>query len=617
MTGPEQAAHADEREREVGQAALEVLTKQFKNKFDFIRELVQNALDAGTPTVEVWVDFIHTEGDRGVCQIHVDDFGEGMNEHIIDNQLTRLFSSTKEDDLTKIGKFGIGFVSVFSIEPEGVMIHTSRGGENWEVFFHNDGTFEKSTMDHPVDGTKITVFKSMTRREFEKSAESVFETVKFWCRHAEKRIYFRDYSKQKHAGAAVEHPFAGRFLRGGDEGGRVLVNEPLRVEGFCEVHAAEEGTEVAMAFSGKPTYGFYNKGLTLCESSATEVVAGYEKFFSLVIFKIKSHYLEHTLTRDTILRDGNYLKAVKILIERARSDLVMALLQGIEARAGRKDLAGEGLAWYLEALSWLYLLPRELDPTFTLRGKIVDVKDNVGRAILFSFGRPKEKSIDADEMKLFRQCHGKSVTMSQLEAAVKRNRGILWRSSGETLLAQKLKEDGIAVFLLPWWGQDLSFFDKHIKTLGNEQKEFDWPPVALVDDYFWVVSRIGADALDPRERRLMDEIGRQLAELGFPMKALWAADFHQYQPVEKGMAWFVKHGSDLGCCLKHYVRGRDWDLVIHRADPIFRALVDLYDSDRELALMMAIQTVLAETRTGRDKLPHAVHRIFSGRKPKP
>jgi len=617
MTGPGSTAHMDEREREVGQAALEVLTKQFKNRFDFIRELVQNALDAGTPMVEVWVDFIPTESDRGVCQIHVDDFGEGMNENIIDNQLTRLFSSTKEDDLTKIGKFGIGFVSVFSIEPEGVMIHTSRGGENWEVFFLGDGTFEKSTMDHPVDGTKVTVFKSMTRREFEKSAESIFETVRFWCRHADKKIYFRDCSKQKDAGAAVEHPFAGRFLRGGDEGGRVLVNEPLGVEGFCEIHAVEDGTEIAMAFSSKPSYGFYNKGLTLCESSAMEVVAGYERFFQFVSFKIKSHYLEHTLTRDTILRDGNYLKAIKILIERARSDLVQALLQGLETRAGRQDLAGKDLAWYMEALSWLYLLPRELDPTFTLSAKIGDVKHNVGRVILFSFSTPKEKSIDADEMKLFRPCHGKNVTMKRLEAAVKRGRGILWRSSGETPLTQMLKGEGITVFLLPWWGQDLAFFEKHIKTLGCEtEDDRNRPPIGLVDDYFWIVSRCGADALDPRELHLLDEIGRLLADLRFPMKALWAADFSQYRPVETGMTWYVKHGSDLGCCLKGYIRAKDWDLVIHRGDPTFRALLDLYDRDRELALMIALQTILAETGTGLELLPDAVQRIFSGRRRK-
>ena len=35
--------------------------------------------------------------------------GEGMNEEIIDHQLTRLFASGKAGDLTKIGKFGIGF----------------------------------------------------------------------------------------------------------------------------------------------------------------------------------------------------------------------------------------------------------------------------------------------------------------------------------------------------------------------------------------------------------------------------------------------------------------------------------------------------------------------------
>ena len=96
----------------LAQQALNNLVNQFARPMDFLRELVQNSIDAGSPRVEVWVKYIAGKArEDGVLEIHIADFGEGMDERIIDEQLTRMFSSTKEDDLTKIGKFGIGFTS--------------------------------------------------------------------------------------------------------------------------------------------------------------------------------------------------------------------------------------------------------------------------------------------------------------------------------------------------------------------------------------------------------------------------------------------------------------------------------------------------------------------------
>ncbi|MEC9397917.1 MAG: ATP-binding protein, partial [Myxococcota bacterium] len=137
---------------------VENLVTQFSSALDCFRELVQNSIDAGSPQVDVWMEFEQGEGHQGVIAIHVDDFGEGMDENIIDEQLTKLFASTKENDLTKIGKFGIGFVSVFALKPKGVLVHTGRGGEYWEVFFHEDRSFSKTRLDLPVEGTQITLF---------------------------------------------------------------------------------------------------------------------------------------------------------------------------------------------------------------------------------------------------------------------------------------------------------------------------------------------------------------------------------------------------------------------------------------------------------------------------
>ncbi len=152
---------------------VENLVTQFSSAFDCLRELVQNSIDAGSPQIETWMEFERGQTHEGVVAIHIDDFGEGMDEYIIDNQLTTLFASAKENDLTKIGKFGIGFVSVFALEPKGVLLHTGRAGEYWEVFFHEDRSFSKTSLDYPVEGTQITIFLEGDYRRYKELVRDV------------------------------------------------------------------------------------------------------------------------------------------------------------------------------------------------------------------------------------------------------------------------------------------------------------------------------------------------------------------------------------------------------------------------------------------------------------
>jgi len=99
---------------------------QFADPYAFYRELIQNAIDAGSPEVSVELEYNHS--DQRMHAI-VRDKGEGMTREIIENQLLVLFRSTKEKDRTKIGKFGIGFSSVLAPDPEVVVISTSRDGK--------------------------------------------------------------------------------------------------------------------------------------------------------------------------------------------------------------------------------------------------------------------------------------------------------------------------------------------------------------------------------------------------------------------------------------------------------------------------------------------------------
>jgi hypothetical protein len=290
--------------------ALDNLVTQFSSALDFYRELVQNSIDAGSSTVEVWLEFIADEsGHTGTIAIHVDDYGDGMTEAIIDNELTQLFSSTKDDDLTKIGKFGIGFVSIFAIGPKAVIVHTGRSGEYWEGMFHEDRSFSKTRVEDPVDGTQITLFLPGDRAGYRDLVHRSRETVRRWCRHSEVEVTFEDRSR--------------------DDSELATVNEAFSVEGRCSVDADLDGALITMAFSGDPVHGFYNRGLMLAEVRGDPDVVPAR--LQHVSFKIKSGLLSHTLSRETIVRDEDYERALQRLIRVAdgelRSELLDALAQ--------------------------------------------------------------------------------------------------------------------------------------------------------------------------------------------------------------------------------------------------------------------------------------------------
>lgn len=254
--------------------ALEQLVTQFSDPLAFLRELVQNSLDAATELIEVEVEY--DEQAKG-CVIRVRDTGVGMDRDIIDTKLTRLFSSSKENDLTKIGKFGIGFVSIFAIEPQLVVLETGRDGESWRIIFHQDRSFERRQLDSPVEGTSVSVFTSLKASELPKLQKDCLATVAFWCRHSEVEIHFN--------------------------GKRV--NEPFQLpDTLVSYHHQVEGTDavVAASLEANGFQGYYNRGLTLLEGLGSPLPH--------VSFKLRSRYLEHTLTRDNIIHDEGYEKAL-------------------------------------------------------------------------------------------------------------------------------------------------------------------------------------------------------------------------------------------------------------------------------------------------------------------
>lgn len=254
--------------------ALEHLIQQFSQPLAFLRELIQNSLDASTELIEVQVDY---DPQSKGCVVKVGDTGEGMNREIIDERLTRLFSSSKENDLTKIGKFGIGFVSVFAVKPRLVVVETGRDGESWRLLFKEDRSFERRRLKHPVEGTSVTVFLTSGAKELSKLQDDCRSTIAYWCKYSDVEIRFNG----KPINQRFEFPQAHYQYR-------------LQLEGTeCVVRPSRD----SVAF-----HGYYNRGLTLLEGKGSPL--------PYLDFIIRSRYLEHTLTRDNIRQDQHYQKAM-------------------------------------------------------------------------------------------------------------------------------------------------------------------------------------------------------------------------------------------------------------------------------------------------------------------
>ena len=98
----------------------------------FLRELLQNARDAGARRIEIEVS-LHGDRERVMCR----DDGSGMSYEHARRYLFALYASSKEDRREQAGKFGIGFWSVLRFEPSKIVIRSrsrrASDGDAWQV----------------------------------------------------------------------------------------------------------------------------------------------------------------------------------------------------------------------------------------------------------------------------------------------------------------------------------------------------------------------------------------------------------------------------------------------------------------------------------------------------
>ena len=357
--------------------ALGALVRQFSQRSAFVRELVQNSLDAGSGRIELSI-----EQQKRRLRIAVTDDGEGMDRATIEGYLLTLFRSSKEQDLTKIGKFGIGFVSLFAVEPELVVVDTARDGVHHRIIFDSDYTYTLAEVDEPFEGTRVTLFVRTWGAKGKALALELREALEYWCRYAQAEV----------ASEGLGAPWAWPLTD---------VQHPFTVKAPVTLELNEPGFRAVLGFSGRQSsrVGYYNHGLTLLEAE--------EDALPGLTFRVEASSLEHTLTRDNVRRDQAYEQVIQRLRVAAQGPLLE------KHRAAIGEATGREYDRLLEALTWAEL-PEDLPLLRTatdrrvslneLRGGVLDkLRD---RKVMVGHPGPLAQAMQAEGHTVLRDAPG-------------------------------------------------------------------------------------------------------------------------------------------------------------------------------------------------------------------
>ena len=287
---------------EVVHDAVGQMVQQFADPYAFLRELVQNSIDAGATAVTVRLDAGDARGADYTVALSVRDDGSGMDQDMITRCLLVLFRSSKDNDPTKIGKFGVGFFSVFAMRPEVVTVETGRDTTHpgLKLSLRPDYTYDLE--EHaPRRGTVVTLTLPRKASELHPLATKCHEALARWCPHVAVALTLETFG-----------------IEGAPE--RTTVNGPLRLDAPVQLRFDDPGgTTHLLGLSSKAHTRMYNRGILL-HSAPEALVPG-------VAWTVESPKLHHTVSRDGVRQDDAY----RALVARAKALVAGPLREHVAA----------------------------------------------------------------------------------------------------------------------------------------------------------------------------------------------------------------------------------------------------------------------------------------------
>ena len=275
------------------------VVQQFGQRMACLRELVQNAIDADTDRVDIRFD-----RDGGFARIQVEDYGCGMSLEDIDIYLLNVFRSSKEGDLQTIGKFGIGFVSVFALQPRHVVVETSKDGEHTRIVIDHDYAI-RYYQGEPRLGTAVSMYLDADDKRLAELARDGLAFLEHSCQYVDIELVL-------HAEAV---------------GGAQQLNRPFDLDLPYVARWSEPGTEVVVGY-GDPAPGLclMNRRLTLLREPRA-LLPG-------VSALVSSRHIEHNLARNAVIQDNKLervMARVKALIDDTLFPMLLRDFQQAEA----------------------------------------------------------------------------------------------------------------------------------------------------------------------------------------------------------------------------------------------------------------------------------------------
>ena len=207
----------------------------------FVRELLQNARDAGARSVAFTCESVD-----GLWRLRCRDDGEGMSYEHARRYLFALYASSKEQRRDQVGRFGVGFWSILRFEPKRIVIRsrprlspgTGPSGHvpedsAWELELAGD--LESAARRAPTmePGTELLLERPAADNELERRVfEAAWQNARFLATRDHPDLPLRVTVNGRSANARFELPAPSSAFRRGSVRGVVGLGSAARVELF-------------------------------------------------------------------------------------------------------------------------------------------------------------------------------------------------------------------------------------------------------------------------------------------------------------------------------------------------------------------------------------------------